>query len=313
MSIKLGQLQKKLQGVPVVTATPFKENLGLDEEGVRENTRFLIDHGIRDNMGVLMPSGTSGECSALSKEERKRIFEIVVGEARNEVPVVACCNHTDVREIIELARYAQDIGADGIMVLPPYYGKPSEDVVVRFYETIAREIEIGIVAYNNPSITQLDISLDTLKKIAGINNIVGLKECTPNRLKFERTVRHLKSKIAVIDGAGELFEPYAYMMGLSGFVSFIANFIPKMSVELYKALLEENWDKAKQIHLDLSSFLDFWIENAASGKGVTIIKEAMNMIGLPAGPVRPGLPLLNEENKRELEEILDSLDITKIE
>lgn len=311
MSMKPTELQEKLKGVLVVMVTPFREDFELNEEGVKKNTRFLINNGIKRDMGVLIPSGGSGECSVLNKEERKKVFKIVVEEAKNEVPVVACCNHTDTREIIELAKYAQNIGADGIMLLPPYYGKPLEDVVVRFYETIAHEIEIGIVVYNNPPINQLDIPVDTMKKLAEIENVVGLKECTHDFVKFERMVRHLQDKIAVLNGCAEHCEPYSYMMGTPGFITGIANFAPKILVELHEAALEKNWDKAKQLHLDLCPFLDFSAKNP--GKGITMIKEVMNIIGLPAGPVRLGLPLLNKEDIRELKEILDNLSITKIQ
>ena len=134
-------LREKLVGIIVVTTTAFTSSYEIDREGIRRHTRFLIDSGIKEGMGVLLPTGSTGECPSLREDERKEVMKIVIDEARGEVPVVCGCNHTDTRVVIELAKFAQEAGADGVMISPPYYWKPSEDVIIRHYKKIAEEIK----------------------------------------------------------------------------------------------------------------------------------------------------------------------------
>lgn len=306
--MKPEELKEKLKGVLVVMTTPFKSNFELDEEGLRKHTKFLIENGIENDTGCLIPTGSTGECPMLSVEERKRVLEIVLDEARGKVLVIAGCNHTDTRKVIELCQYAEEAGADGVMVSPPYYWRPSEMIIIKHYESIAKSIGLGILIYNNWFATQVDISVETIIKLAEIKNIIGIKENTPSLAKLYKVVASVGEKISVCNGNGEIHEPSAYIVGVKGFVSGIANFLPQLSVDLYKAEKEGDYAKAKDIYLKLAPLLDLMYgPSASAGQYISYIKAAMQMLGLPAGPPRPPLLPLTLEEKQQLKDLLDKL------
>ncbi|MCD6238686.1 MAG: dihydrodipicolinate synthase family protein [Thermotogae bacterium] len=298
-----GELKEKIRGVIVVMTTPFKSNFELDEEGLRKQTRFLIESGIRNGSGVLVPTGSTGECPGLTDEERKTIVRIVKEEAKNEVPVIAGCNHTDTRTVIKLAHYSEEVGADGLMISPPYYWKPSDEMVISHYEAIAKETDLGIIVYNNWFATQYDIPIDVMVKLAEIPNVIALKDCTPGLIKLSKMITTLEDKIVVANGTGECQEPYAAMMGSKGFVTGEANFMPRTLVEMYKA--EENGDytRAKEIYRGIAPLIDCILGGKSGADYIGRIKAIMDMLGIPAGP--PRLPLLppDEETKKELKKL----------
>jgi 4-hydroxy-tetrahydrodipicolinate synthase len=307
--VGLEELKEKLQGVSVVMITPFKENLELDEEGLRKNARFLIEKGVREGTGFLVPAGSTGECFNLTNEERKRVFKIVVEEAKGEVPVVAGCNHVNTQGVIELARYAEDVGAEGVMIMPPYYGCASDDMMVKFYREIADEINIGIMVYNNSEVSGVDIPIEAMLRIAEIENVVAYKDCTENFIKYDLTTIALGDKINVLDGSGDFCEPYGMMIGRKGFITGFANFIPEIFLDTYKAVREGNYEKAKDLHIKLYPLYNFCVTRSYDHQGpfISMIKEATNIRKLPAGPVRPPLLPVRDEDKTKLEEIISNL------
>jgi len=144
--------------------------------------------------------------------------------------------------------------------------------------------------------------------IAEIPNIVAIKECTINLIKFERMIREVGDKIAFINGNGEYIEPYAYMMGSVGYISGVANFMPKEAVELHKNCLRGDYEKGKQYHMKLAPYLDFCF-TVAPGNAITVLKETMNLLGRPAGPVRPPLMPLTPEQRETLKNILRKMGL----
>jgi len=301
-------LKDRIKGVVVVMVTPFLDNFELDEAGLRKLTRFLIESGVREGKGVLVPTGSTGECPMLSLEERERVFAIVKEEAGDEVPVFGGCNHCDTREVIKLARCAEKVGLDGIMVSPPYYWKPNEEIILAHYKAIAEETGLGIMVYNNCFASQLDIPVDVMARLVEeVPTIVALKENTPFIAKFAEMVRVLGDKIVIVNGAGEPHEPYAALMGAKGFVSGIACAVPKLSLSIYEAEVEGDYAKAKEIVNSAVPLIDFFTKGEHEADYIVRIKAVMNLMGLPGG--RPRLPLVpaSEEIARKGKEIVDSL------
>jgi 4-hydroxy-tetrahydrodipicolinate synthase len=303
------ELKEKIRGVLVAMTTPFSSDFELDEAGLRKQTRFLIESGIEKGKGGLVPTGTTGECPMLTDEERGRIFKIVVEETKGKAPVVAGCNHTDTRTVIKLAKYAKEAGADGLMISPPYYWAPSEEIILNHYKTICKETDLGIMVYNNWFATQVDISTETMSKLAELPNIVALKENTPYIEKFGKILDALGNKIVIFNGAGEPHEPHAFLMGAKGFVTGVANFIPKTLLEMYQAEREGEYVKAREIHRKITPLVDFIVGGESSADSVTRIKAAMKLVGIPAGPPRPPLIPLNEAYKKELKNLLTKIKL----
>ncbi|MCD6545445.1 MAG: dihydrodipicolinate synthase family protein [Thermotogae bacterium] len=307
------ELKEKIRGVTVVMITPFKEDYTLDEEGLRKLTRFLVDSGVKNGTGVLVPAGSTGECAMLTDEERKRIFEIVKEEAGDEVPVIGGCNHTDTRTVIKLVHYAEEAGLDGVMISPPYYWKPNEEIVLTHYKAIAKETELGIMVYNNWFASQLDIPLETLIKLTNeVPQIVALKDNTPYIEKFKKTVEALGDKITILNGAGEPHEPYTAQMGAKGFVTGEACIIPQTCVNIYKAEKEGDYEEAKRILREAAPFLDFLLGGEHGAAYIARIKVSLNLVGLPGGI--PRLPLLPADEKvtNEAKKLIDSYKLPEL-
>lgn len=300
---------KKVEGIYVVTITPFKENLTLDEDGLRRNTLFLLEKGIKKGTGALITCCSTGECFSLTDDERKKICKIVIKEAKGNIPVIVGCNHTSTQKVIEFAKHAESVGADGVMIMPPYYGAPSNDMMIKFYNDISENIKIGIMAYNNPGVTGVDIPIDTMLKISEIENVVLYKDCTENQFKSYIAGKILKNKLNVLDGSnGDVFPPCGLMAGKTSFISGYSNFIPEILLNIYKSFKEGDYKKAS----DLSSKFDALNALAydyfnSQGEYITLIKEATNIRKLPAGPGRPPLLPITGNKKEKLVRIVEDL------
>lgn len=310
---KFEVLKEKIRGVVVVMITPFKENYELDEDGIRKLTRFLIDSGIKEGKGVLVPAGSTGECAMLTDEERKRIFQIVKDEAKNEVPVVGGCNHTDTRTVIKLVHYAEEAGLDGVMISPPYYWKPDEKMILTHYKAIAKETSLGIMVYNNWFASQLDIPVDLMVKLVDeVPNIVALKDNCNIIDKLAKMIEVLGDRISIVNGAGEPHEPYAALMGAQGFVTGEACVIPKTCVAIYEAEEKKDWDKAKELLKKSSIVWNYLLSGSHIADYIVRVKAALNILGLPGGV--PRLPLLpaTEEEKEELKRLLGKFELPEL-
>jgi len=308
--MKPEELKEKYVGTQCVMLTPFKKDESLDEDGIRFITNFLIEHDIN----VLHPTGSTGEFWTLTEEERKRVIKIVVDEAAGRVPVIPVTAHSGTKPAVELSKYAEKVGADGVMILPPYYHEPTEDGIYAHYKAIADAINIGIVIYNNPWTTKITISPDLMARLADIPNVVAVKETTGDMYLFYIYINQIKDKLTFSSGYGELFAPYTYLAGAKGHITSMACWAPEFPVEIYKAALRKDWDTIKEIQTKLYPYFDFVRREAEVKKTcdyVTIEKTAMNLLGLPGGfPRRPYLPL-SDEQVEELRKILITLDLLK--
>ncbi|HOP56010.1 MAG TPA: dihydrodipicolinate synthase family protein [bacterium] len=300
-------LNDKIRGVVVVMITPFKEDYELDEDGLRRLTRFLIDSGIKEGKGVLVPAGSTGECPMLTDEERERIFKIVKDEAKNTVPVIGGCNHTDTRTVIKLVHYAEEAGLDGVMISPPYYWKPSEKIILNHYKAIARETELGIMVYNNWFASQLDIPVETMVRLVDeVPNIVALKDNSPYISKLAKMIETLGERISIVNGTGEPHEPYASLMGSRGFVTGEACIIPKTCLSIYEAEVKEDYQRAKEILRQAKPLLDYILDAGDSGADYIVkIKAGLNILGLPGGIPRLPLSPADESTKNRLRKLLE--------
>ena len=284
-------------GPVTVVFTPFDEKgKNIDENALKSNVRYLIDHGIKNGSGVLVAGGSTGDCYVMSTDERKKVFDIIVKEANGEVPVICGCNHTSVNIIIELAKYAESIGADGVMVTPPYYWMNLyDDAIYASYKAISDAINIGIMIYNNPFIIGKDLSLDILIRLSELENIWALKECTTQHIKFIKVVENLSGRIAVINGAGEWMEPISYRLGTKAFISGFANFAPEICVGIHNESMKGNFQKATEIAKKLRPLqylLGQYVQEIGSAsQGGRMYKEMAILCGFKEGG--PRLPIMS--------------------
>src|SRR5213083_2173600 len=206
--------------------TPFK-NGGLDEDAFRN----LVEWQITEGTNGLVPVGTTGESPTLSHSEHNQVVEWCIDQARGRVPVVAGAGSNSTREAIELAQHAEKAGADAVLVVTPYYNKPTQEGMYQHFKAINDAIGIPIIIYNIPGRSIVDMSVDTMQRLFELKNIVGVKDATANLARVS-TQRHAMGP-DFIQLSGEDMTALAYMAaGGHGCISVVANVAPRLCAEL---------------------------------------------------------------------------------
>ncbi|MEM3693643.1 MAG: dihydrodipicolinate synthase family protein [Candidatus Bathyarchaeia archaeon] len=305
--------------VVIVQITPFKNGEELDLEGLKENTAFLVEKRHYGPM-VLVPTGSTGESYALNDEERKKVIKTVIDVSNGKVPVIAGTHRAGTKWTIEHSKYAEDAGADGVMVVLPYYHVPGEEGIFRHYKQIADAVEIGIMIYNNPDVSKIYIKPKLLKKIVdGSPNIIAIKENTPFIPTLYEHIKTLGNSVAIVQGRGDWWFAATAFLGVKGYVSGYANFAPELCLDLLKAGMDGDYSKLKEL-LKRFEPLEVFISEMNVKYGPTtsilpypytnmymiygVIKAAMDILGLYGGTMRLPLLDISEEDKKELKKIL---------
>ncbi len=294
-------------GVHVTTITPFKsKTYEVDYAGLKKNTEFLVDSGISS----LVPLGTVGEFPSLTKEERKAVAEKVIDAANGRKPTIVGVSSTSYLDVIEYATHAKDVGADAVLLVPPYYFKDRDEGLLSFFELISSKIDIGIVLYNLPGATKFNLTSSLLQKILDrAENVVAIKDATKDVTQLADTIRTIGKRVPVIAGAEEIAY-FGLAAGSRGATSGMANFAPEIPVSMCKAANDGRLDEARSIFMDrLLKFRHLDVPGILQGYPIqnAYIKEAMNIIGMAAGPVRPPLAPLSDERVAQLRVALEEL------
>jgi len=312
----------------IVQLTPFGRNEEIDYEGLKENTSYLVEHRSQGPM-VLTPVGSTGEKYALTDEEWKGVVKTVVDVVNGKMPVVPGSSHAGTKVAIERAKYAQDIGADGVLVVLPYYHVPEEEGLYLHYKRIADAISIGVVPYNNADVSKIYMKPDVLKRvIKGTTNIVAVKENTPYIATLYDQIRTNGERVPILQGRGEWWFAATAFLGVRGYISGYANFMPKLCADLLHAGLDGDFIRLKRLMHKLDPYEDFIARMCRKyGPSTTILpypyvqsymiygveKATMDMLGLHGGHVRLPLLDLKDEDKAELENIVfEELQLKKV-
>lgn len=296
---------KRFEGTFVVAVTPFTSNEELDLEALKENVDYYIENRVH---GVIV-AGSTSEFAVLSLEEHKKIIKVVVDRVNGRVPVIAGTGACATRHVIELTKYAKDVGADGAMIIPPFYTKPWENELYEHYRTIAEAVDLPIMLYNNPWTSKVDMQPAFISKLAEIDSISYVKESSGDATRTWKIINLTKGKITVFCGTDSLALE-SFLMGAKGWVSAAANIFPKHTSRLYElACKENNIEKARKLYLELLPLLNFLEE---TGKFCQLSKCGLEILGRKAGsPRRPLLPA-NEEEKQKLRQIMEKIQETKL-
>jgi 4-hydroxy-tetrahydrodipicolinate synthase len=322
--MNLDSLKKAMKGVFVVETTPFNKDDSMDLDGMRENTRWLVEFGKGKDFAIV-PVGSTGEFYALSTDENKVIIKMVVKEVNGSLPVIAGGGRAGTRETIKICQYAESVGADGVQVILPYYHIPEEEGLFLHFKELAESIKIGIIIYNNPAPTGSWIKPSLMAKLAKIPNVIAVKENTPDIRAYYKMVRTIDPKdLTIICGIGEQMFSFESLYGCPGFVTSLANFAPGLSYSVYEAAVRRDFDKMRSLNDLLAPYFDFLnqavinhgphvgIAGASIQAGymyLAVIKAAMDMLGLRGGEVRLPLIGLNNNEKGELREILRGMKL----
>jgi len=295
-------MRRNFQGSIVALVTPFRDGR-VDEAKLRE----LVEFHVRNGTDGIVPCGTTGESPTLSHEEHKRVVEIVIEAARGRIPVIAGTGSNSTAEAIDLTTHAKKAGADGALVVSPYYNRPTQQGLYEHFRAIAEATDLPILVYNIQGRTAVNVETDTLARLArDCRNIVGVKEASGSLEQMTQVILACGPDFTVLSGDDTLTLPLMAVGG-RGVISVIANIVPKETAEMTHAALDGDWKRARELHLRL-----FPLSKAMFIETNPIpVKEAMAMMGLIAPEFRLPLCRMAEANRERLKKVLAQFGLVK--
>lgn len=282
------------KGSIVAIVTPFK-NGAVDEEKLRELVEFQIENGT----DAIVPCGTTGESSTLSYEEHDRVIEVVVEQVNKRVPVIAGTGSNSTHEAIEITKHAKELGADGALLVTPYYNKPSQEGLYLHYKAVADAVALPQILYNVPGRTGVNLLPETVARLAEHANIVAIKEATGSLQQASEVLALCGDKLDVLSGDDFITLPIMASGG-KGVISVVANIMPKEVASLTDAFFAGNLEEARRLHLHLLK-----ISNAMFIESNPVpVKTALSLMGKSSAEVRLPLAPLMEGSLNKLTAIM---------
>jgi 4-hydroxy-tetrahydrodipicolinate synthase len=285
-----------LRGALTAIVTPFREDGTIDVPAFEKLVAWQIDSGIHG----LVPCGTTGEGATLRPEEHAQVIEITVRIARGRVPVVAGCGTNDTRTTVLGAERAAKAGADGLLVVTPYYNKPNRSGMLAHFATIAAAVRLPIVAYNVPGRTGQNLGVEQTLALSEIAGVVGVKEAAGNLEQLAAIVEGRPAGFAVLTGDDTLALP-AVALGADGVISVVSNEAPRLMSEMIRYALDGELARARAIHYRLRRLMH---ANFAESNPVPV-KAALALLGrcgetvrAPLGPADPATRRLIDDAVR---------------
>ena len=285
------------EGTYVAMVTPFDNEKQIDEEGFRSNINFLIEKGVTGLVGA----GTTGESATLSHEEHQRVIEILVDEVDGRVETVAGTGSNATSEAISLT--------DSALLITPYYNKPQQHAMVEHYKTIAETVDIPLIAYNVPSRTGVNMDVETIVELAKIDGIDAVKEASGSVDKVSDiynalSKENLEDDFNILSGEDSLTLPIMAVGG-TGVISASANIDSQRMVLMVDSILNDDYTRAMELHYEMLELIRaLFIES-----NPVPVKTAMNLMGLPSGPLRQPLAEMKEDNLEILKKALKNSNL----
>ena len=287
-------------GCGTALVTPFRKDLSLDEATMRR----LVQRQIRAGIDFLVPCGTTGESPTLTRAEHLRVIEITLEEAKGKVPVVGGAGGYNTAEVIELARELQHMGVDGILSVTPYYNKATQEGLYQHYKAIAEAVPLPIIVYNVPGRTAVNVETPTLKRLAEIGNIVGVKEASGNIGQMAAVCHNMPERFDVLSGDDAVTIPLIALGG-RGLISVVSNEIPAEMTKLVQLAMAGDFAGARALQ---RAWLPLMEVNFVESNPIPV-KAAMAMMGLIEPIYRlPMVPPLPQSQAR-IEAVLKSVGL----
>ncbi|RKH44702.1 4-hydroxy-tetrahydrodipicolinate synthase [Corallococcus sp. AB049A] len=293
---------KTFEGSMTALATPFL-NGALDEGAFRALVRYQLEGGTN----VLLPMGTTGEAVTMDADERARAIAVVVDEVKGRVPVVAGAGSNSTRETIESVRRAREVGADGALIVTPYYNKPTQAGLVEHYRAIAKAHPgFPLIAYNVPGRTGVDLLPETVLQLCDIPEVVALKEATANLIRAVDLVEKCGDRMTLLSGDDFTVLPFIACGG-KGVISVSSNVAPRMMADLVAAARSNDLAKARglQVRMNALHRLLFVESNPIP------VKWALHLMGMFGPEIRLPLVQMGEANAAKLKAELSGLGLLK--
>lgn len=288
-------MKTQWRGCGTALVTPFDEKGRIDFSALEK----LVEWQIAEGIDFLVPCGTTGESATMSGDERKAVTAFVVKTVKGRVPVLAGAGGNHTAKAVFWSRDAETAGADGILSVTPMYNKPSPEGLVRHFSAIADATRLPVVVYNVPTRTGSDVDVETLRRLADIPRVVGLKEASPNFAKIVKLMTVLPEDFAVLSGEdGTALAMIA--LGGKGLISVASNEIPKEMTALIGAALAGDLPKARALQKKWLPLMEmnFWESSPGPVKcALSLMKKCGETLRLPLAPVR-------DDTRRRIEQML---------
>jgi 4-hydroxy-tetrahydrodipicolinate synthase len=282
------------EGSFVAIVTPFK-NGKVDASALRGLVEFHIENGTNG----IVPCGTTGESATLNHAEHEEVIRIAVETCKGRIPVLAGTGSNATQEAIELTQRAQKIGADGALLITPYYNKPTQEGLFQHFSMVAKETDLPIILYNVPSRTSINMESGTVARLSAIKNIVGIKEASGSLVQVSEIIDSCGSDFTVISGEDALTWPILAIGG-KGAISVTANLVPDKCAKLFQAAQQGDVETAKALHYELLKLSDIMFVET----NPIPVKVALALMGRIENEFRAPLCAPTEEHLSQLKAVL---------
>ncbi|MBI4495808.1 MAG: 4-hydroxy-tetrahydrodipicolinate synthase [Deltaproteobacteria bacterium] len=292
---------KDLKGILAAIVTPFSPDEEVDHSGLREITAYLLEGGVDG----IMTTGGTGEFPHLSREEKKAVIRTIAQTCRGRVPVIAGTAACSTRECLQLMEDARESGADASILVPPYYFVLNEEAIFAHFQILARARILPLVVYNNPLYTGNPMSPGLVVRLLDLPQVIGLKQSCVDLGQLVEIIRLTKKPSSICTGIDSQFFP-ALTVGAAGVYSTAGGIMPRQMKQVHTLFQQGRWAEARDLHLKLQEVNRFLEYDPGY---VSPAKEALNLLGLPAGVVRRPMPNLTPAQKEELQQALKDVGL----
>ena len=282
------------EGCGTAIATPFtKDGVNFEEFGK------IIEFQIQNNIDAIIVCGTTGESATMSTEEKKKTIKYAIEKVAKRTKVVVGTGSNNTKSAIEMSKYVEEVGADGILAVTPYYNKTTQKGLISHYKEIAEAVNLPIIMYNVPSRTGVNILPKTCLELSKIKNIVAIKEASGDISQVAKIANLCKDDLTIYSGNDDQIIP-VLSLGGKGVISVLSNIMPKYTHNMTKKYLEGDVEEAKKMQLEVSDL----IEALFTEVNPIPVKYALNLMGYKFGIPRLPLIELTDENKEKLKEVM---------
>lgn len=291
----------RLTGTGTALVTPFKANGTIDEKSLRG----LVEWQIKNKVEFLVPCGSTGESATMTRDERRRVIEIVVDENKGRVPVIAGTGTNSTLDSLDLTHDAKEVGADAVLLVGPYYNKPTQEGFYQHFKRIVEECDVKAVLYNVPGRTASNMLPETTLRLAEeVENVIAIKEASNNLEQIMEIIKYRPKDFSVLSGEDSLTLPIITAGG-DGVISVISNEVPKEYSDLTRAALKGDLKKAQEIHYKL---FELMIANFYESNPIPV-KTALHMMGKIEESLRLPLTKMSKPNRERLKSVLQDLKL----
>lgn len=287
------------KGTGTALITPFTKKMEIDEEGLRQ----LVDIQERGGVDAIVPCGTTGESATLTHEEHLKVISVVRDHV-SKAKVIAGAGSNATHEAIALSKGAEDLGVDFLLSISPYYNKPTQSGIIKHYQTIAEAVDVPIIVYNVPSRTGCNMLPSTVRQLAEVPNIVGIKEASGDIGQIMRVIASVPKGFSVLSGDDSLtFSMMA--LGGKGVISVASNIVPSMVSSMVSYAMYGEMKKAREIHYRLLPLFEgMFLET-----NPIPVKTALRIMGRPSGEFRLPMCDMSPSNLEVLKDLLADLEL----